>query len=85
MVEDDEPGARLPASLNTQFERIANLLALTLVADKPQTEKIVTLSAAGFGPSDIAGLVGTTPNAVSATLYRERKKGPKKKSKKADD
>jgi hypothetical protein len=55
------------------YERIANLLALSLVTGKPQPEQIGLLSAAGYAPSEIARLIGTTPNTVSVTLSQLRK------------
>jgi DNA-binding NarL/FixJ family response regulator len=59
--------------------RIANLLALQLVIGKPQPEQIALLSAAGYSPSEIARLIGTTRNTVSVTLSQRRKGKSKKK------
>lgn len=59
--------------------RIANLIALQLVTGKPQPEQISLLSAAGYVPSEIARLIGTTPNTVSVTLSQRRKGKRKKK------
>jgi DNA-directed RNA polymerase specialized sigma24 family protein len=63
-------------------KRIANLLALHLVTGKPQPEQISLLSAAGYSPSEIARLVGTTRNTVSVTLSQRRKGKRKSKKKK---
>jgi hypothetical protein len=42
-----------------------------------QTEAIVELSKAGFGPSRIAELLGTTANTVNVTLQKaKRSAGP---------
>ena len=60
-------------------QRIANLIALQLVTGKPQPEQISLLSAAGFTPTEIARLVGTTRNTVSVTLSQRRKGKSKKK------
>ena len=59
-------------------ERIANLLALSLVTGKPQPEQISLLSAAGYTPSEIGRLIGTTPNTVSVTLSQLRSARTKK-------
>lgn len=68
-----------------QFQEITNkmdlmvrLLALDIVKDlKVQKEKIVTLSSFGFGPSEIAKLLGTTPNTVSVALSDVKKRAKK--------
>jgi predicted transcriptional regulator len=44
-----------------------------------QTETIVELSRAGFGPSRIAELLGTTANTVSVTLQKAKKSGKLKR------
>jgi hypothetical protein len=38
-----------------------------------QTEMILELSRAGFGPSRIAELLGTTANTVNVTLVKARR------------
>lgn len=48
--------------------KIANLLALLVTKDDKQEDRIVKLNAAGYTPSEIANLIGTTPNTVSVTL-----------------
>ena len=66
----------------TGFEsKLLNLLALHLIDNKSQTDQVVLLSRAGFRASEIARLVGTTPNTVSVILYQEKKgrKSGKKK------
>jgi len=56
------------------------LLALALVKDKSSlTEKIEELSFSGFGPSDIANILGTSANYVNVALNRIRKKQKKEK------
>lgn len=77
----------------TQFNEISGkidlavrLLALNLVKDlKVQKEKIMTLSAFGFGPSEIAKLLGTTANTVNVALSEARKKTGKTEQKAADN
>ncbi len=54
------------------------LLALNIVKDlQVQKEKIIALSSFGFGPSEIANLLGTTPNTVSVALSDIKKKAKK--------
>jgi predicted transcriptional regulator len=48
--------------------KIANLLALLVTKDDKQEDRIVKLNAAGYTPSEIANLIGTTPNTVRVTL-----------------
>ena len=77
----------------TQFNEISGkidlavrLLALNLVKDlKVQKEKIMALSAFGFGPSEIAKLLGTTANTVNVALSGARKKIGKTEKKAADN
>jgi hypothetical protein len=76
--EDSSEKPSLDAAVNI-FERIANLLALLLVTGKPQPEQISLLNAAGYKPSEIARLIGTTSNTVSVTLSKRRTGKPKKK------
>jgi len=66
--------------ITRKMNLIARLLALNIVKDlKVQKDKIITLSSFGFGPSEIAKLLGTTPNAVNVTLSEMRKKVKKEK------
>lgn len=66
--------------LNSFEARLTNLLALLLVKDmRGQAEQIAVLSRAGFKASEIAALLGTTPNAVSVAVYQQKK--PKKRKK----
>jgi DNA-directed RNA polymerase specialized sigma24 family protein len=44
-----------------------------------QTEAIVELRQAGFGPSRIAELLGTTANTVNVTLQKAKKSGKSKR------
>ncbi len=58
----------------TAFEsRLANLLALLLVQERKQPEQIALLNRAGFRPSEIAGLLGTTRNTVSVQLSNQKR------------
>lgn len=71
-------------SLTTFESRLVNLLALLLVQERKQPEQISLLSRAGFRPSEIATLLGTTRNTVSVQLSiqkRDKSGVPKKKMK----
>jgi DNA-binding NarL/FixJ family response regulator len=56
------------------LERLTNLVALLVVKGEPQPEQLRILAAAGYGNSEIATLLGLTPNAVNVALHRLRKK-----------
>jgi len=56
-------------------EEIVRLMVITLRRSaKSQAEVIVELERAGFGPSRIADLLSTTPNAVNVTLNKAKKR-----------
>jgi DNA-directed RNA polymerase specialized sigma24 family protein len=57
-----------------QLDRLIRLLALLVVKGEPQAEKIQHLSGAGFANTEIAILLGLTPNAVNVALHRLRSK-----------
>ncbi len=67
----DEPQNGSSARVDL-LSRIVNLAALLIVKGLPQKEQILTLSGAGFGPSEIAALLGTTSNTVSVTLSQAK-------------
>jgi hypothetical protein len=66
----------------SELKRIANLLALIAVKGETQPQKIMSLTAAGFAPNEIAVLLNTKPNTVSVAIYQNRKKGGIKGSRK---
>lgn len=68
----------LPEGLSDNLDRICRLLALIAVKGEPQEQKILTLSAAGFSPAEIAPLLATTRNTVSVTLSKSRGKRKRK-------
>jgi DNA-directed RNA polymerase specialized sigma24 family protein len=64
----------------SKMDLIIRLLALNIVKGLPvQKDKIITLSSFGFGPSEIAKLLGTTSNTVNVALSEMRKMAKKKK------
>jgi DNA-binding NarL/FixJ family response regulator len=61
-----------------KMDLIVRLLAINLVKDlNVQKDKIIALSSFGLGPSEIAKLLGTTPNTVNVALSAIRKKAKK--------
>jgi IS30 family transposase len=68
------------AHIAPQLERIASLLALTLVRDLEEAEQIRVLDAIGYQAAEIAQFLNKKPNTVSAALYRQRHPSPKKKT-----
>ena len=57
-----------------ELQKISKLLVLNLSEGKTNTEVIEILGRIGFQPKDIAELLGTSPNTVSVTLSKARKK-----------
>lgn len=69
--------------LMTKMDLLIRLLALNLVKDiKVQKKQITSLHSFGFGPSEIADILDTTPNVVNVTLSQARKKKRKNRDKK---
>lgn len=61
------------------MEEIVRLLAIQLRKDtESQAQAIEEMSRAGFGPSRIAELLGTTANTVNVQIAKSRKRDPKK-------
>ena len=56
-------------------EEIVRLLAIQLRrSSENQAELILELSRAGFGPTRIAELLGTTANTVNVTLQKAKRR-----------
>jgi DNA-directed RNA polymerase specialized sigma24 family protein len=72
MAKDD-------SAVLTELQKMNRLLALVVTGAKKQVEQIAILSNAGFQPTEIAELLGTTSNTVGVTLSRLRKAGKKKR------
>jgi DNA-binding CsgD family transcriptional regulator len=57
------------------LEEIVRLLAIQLRRDaESQAEAIEEMNKAGFGPSRIAQLLGTTPNTVNVAISNAKKR-----------
>ena len=57
----------------TQLDKVLRLLALVALEGKKQKEQVGLLDRAGFGQSEIAILLGSTPKAISVRLAELRK------------
>jgi len=64
-----------------ELQRINKLLALSVTRELKQREKIELLSGTGFRPKEIADLIGTTSNIVSAEISNIKKIAQTKKDK----
>ena len=59
------------------MEELTRLVAIQVRLSLPnQTAAILELSRAGFGPTRIAELLGTSPATAKVTIQKSRKKGP---------
>lgn len=56
------------------MEMLVRLHLQAMRGDRTQREMILMLDSAGCGPSEIAQLVGTTPNTVNVALSNAKKK-----------
>jgi DNA-directed RNA polymerase specialized sigma24 family protein len=69
-------------SLLTRIGRLLEVLVrLNLEnskGDRKQSEMIALLDSVGCGQTEIASLLGTTPNTVNVTLSRAKRKAKKK-------
>jgi DNA-directed RNA polymerase specialized sigma24 family protein len=57
----------------SDMEKTLRLLALIALDGKKQKEQIQLLDKAGFGQSDIADILGSTPKAISVRLAELRR------------
>lgn len=58
-----------------ELRRISRILAMIAIKnEESQRKQIMLLSGLGFLPSEIAKMVGTTPNTVSVALHEIRRK-----------
>jgi len=61
------------------LRRISNLLALLAVKGESQSDKILTLTAAGYSAKEIADLLRTSPNNVSVAVYKAKQDATRKR------
>lgn len=59
--------------IEEKLDRVLRLLGVIAVKGLSQSEQIAMLSEFGFTPTEIARIVGTTPNTVRVTLVGIRK------------
>ena len=64
----------------TELEKSLRALLLVSLDPLKQKQQIMILDKAGFGPSEIAAVIGSTPNAVNVRLSEIRKHTRKGKS-----
>ena len=57
----------------SELDKTLRLLALVALEGKKQKEQIQLLDKAGFGQSDIAEMLGSTPKAISVRLAELRR------------
>ena len=65
----------------TEMEKTLRALLLVSLESMKQIQRIAILDKAGFGQSDIAGVIGSTPKAVSVRLAEIRKEARKNQKK----
>jgi DNA-directed RNA polymerase specialized sigma24 family protein len=59
----------------SQTDKTLRLVALTALEGRKQKEQVRLLNKAGFGQSEIAELLNSTPKAISVRLSELRKAG----------
>lgn len=64
--------------ITNRLDKIIRLVALLNTSSRTMTERIIVLSKCSFKPTEIAEIVGTTPQVVNARLYEMRKSKNKK-------
>lgn len=70
---DADEGQESAVGLTAFESRLVNLLGLLLVQERKQPDQISLLNRAGFRRSEIAALLGTTPNTVSVQLSLQKR------------
>ena len=66
----------------SELEKTLRALLLISLESMKQKQRIAILDKAGFGQSDIAAVVGTTPKAVSVRLAEIRREARKARDQK---
>jgi DNA-binding CsgD family transcriptional regulator len=57
-----------------KLDKLTRVVALSTTQGLTSTEKIQMLHRAGFAPSEIADIIGTTPNVVNVRLSEMRRR-----------
>ena len=60
--------------ISKKLDVLTRLVALIAVKSLEENRQVEILSDAGFAPKDMAGILGTTSNAVSIRLHRIKKR-----------
>jgi DNA-directed RNA polymerase specialized sigma24 family protein len=60
--------------ITKRLDRLIRIVALSSTKGYTSTERIYLLSQAGFGPKEIAEMIGTTQNVVNVRLSEMRKR-----------
>jgi DNA-directed RNA polymerase specialized sigma24 family protein len=64
--------------ITSRLDKLIRIVALSSTQGLTQTEKILLLNQAGFTPTEIAEIIGTTSNVVNVRLSEMRKRSAKK-------
>ena len=57
------------AGIEERLDRVVRLLAALVTKDLSRKDQILTLSAIGLQPKEIAGILGISANQASVTIY----------------
>lgn len=77
MATDEQPDY---PELVERLDRIADLLALRVIQTLERDEKIRTLDAVGYTPTQIGKLIGERANTISVFLTRSRQAAGRRKA-----
>lgn len=69
----------MAAEVKSELEKTLKALLLISLESTKQKQQITTLDKAGFGPSEIAAMIGSTSNTVNVRLSEIRKAARKNK------
>ena len=62
-------------TIDKRLEQLVKLSALNFGKELTLTERIILLYKAGFGPTEIADILGTNTNVVNVRVSEARKRG----------
>jgi hypothetical protein len=66
-----------PTGIAQRLDIIVHLLTAIVTKDMSRKDAVLTLTAAGLTPKDIAGVLGLTGNQVSVVLYDSKRAAAK--------